>query len=197
MANYSSENNNSMASKKMFLKQFWKEKRMVGAISASSRSLGEKMIESIDFEKDKVLVELGPGTGVFTEIFLEKMPEDAILFVFELNDRFYEQLNEKIHDKRVHVIHDTAEKVEEYLQKYGYEKADAILSSLPLAMFNKELRDSVLSASKNALKPGGTYVQFQYSLQAKKELERTFKKVKIRWTPRNFPPAFVYTCKNV
>ncbi len=185
-----------MASKKMFIKQFWKEKRMVGAISASSRSLGEKMIESIDLSKDKILVELGPGTGVFTDIFIEKMPEDSILFVFELNDRFYEQLNDRIKDKRVHIIHDTAEKVEEYLQKYGYEKADAILSSLPLAMFTKELRDSVLKASKNALKPEGTYVQFQYSLQAKKELERTFKKVKIRWTPRNFPPAFVYTCKN-
>jgi phosphatidylethanolamine/phosphatidyl-N-methylethanolamine N-methyltransferase len=185
-----------MASKKMFIKQFWKEKRMVGAISASSRTLGEKMIESIDFNNDKVLVELGPGTGVFTEIFIEKMPEDAVLFVFELNDRFYEQLKNKITDKRIHIIHDTAEKVEEYLQKFGHQKADAILSSLPLAMFSKELRESVLMASKNALKPGGTYVQFQYSLQAKKELEKTFKKVKIGWTPRNFPPAFVYTCKN-
>jgi phospholipid N-methyltransferase len=185
-----------MASKKMFLNQFWKEKRMVGAISASSRSLGEKMLESIDFDKDKVLVELGPGTGVFTEIFIERMPEDAILLVFELNDRFYEQLKEKIVDKRVHIIHDTAEKVEEYLQKYGHQKADAILSSLPLAMFSKELRESVLTASKNALIEGGTYVQFQYSLQAKKELEKNFKKVKIGWTVRNFPPAFVYTCKN-
>lgn len=185
-----------MASKKMFITQFWKEKRMVGAISASSRTLGEKMIESIDFTKDKVLVELGPGTGVFTEIFMERMPEDAVLFVFELNDRFYEQLKEKITDKRIHIIHDTAEKVSDYLHQHGYDKADAILSSLPLAMFSKELRESVLSASKNALKPGGTYVQFQYSLQAKKELEKTFKKVKIRWTPRNFPPAFVYSCKN-
>lgn len=185
-----------MANKKMFIKQFWKEKRMVGAVSASSRSLGKMMIQSIDFEKDKVLVELGPGTGVFTEILIEKMPEDAILFVFELNDRFYEQLIDKIKDKRVHIIHDTAEKVEEYLQKYGFEKADAILSSLPLAMFTKELRGSVLKASKNALRSNGTYVQFQYSLQAKKELERTFNKVKIRWTPRNFPPAFVYSCKN-
>ena len=178
----------------MFIRQFWKEKRMVGAISASSRFLGEKMLEGIDFDKEKILVELGPGTGVFTDIIIERLKEDSVLFVFELNDRFYEQLAARIKDPRVFLIHDSAEKVQEYLKEKGYQHADAVISSLPLAVFPKELRASVLSASKNVLKDKGKYIQFQYSLQAKKELKKTFKHVSIRWTPLNFPPAFVYQC---
>lgn len=179
----------------MFLSQFWKEKRMVGAISASSRYLGEKMIDAIDFDRQKVLVELGPGTGVFTDMIIDQMADDAVLFVFELNDRFYQQLVDRIKDRRVHLIHDSAEKVEHYLREFGYAQADVVISSLPLAVFTKELRAAVLKASKDAIKEDGIYVQFQYSLQAKKELEKIFKRVTIRWTALNFPPAFVYTCK--
>lgn len=182
-----------MPSKSAFLKQFWKDKS-VGAMTPSSKFLGEKMIENVDFKKSKVIVELGPGTGVFTDQIISKMEKDAILFVFELNEEFYSHLAKRINDERVHIIHDTAEKIEEYLQKEGLSNADVIISSLPLAMFSKELRSSVLSASKNALKEDGIYIQFQYSLQAKSLLKKVFKNVTIRFTPLNFPPAFIYTC---
>lgn len=180
---------------RVFIKQFLKDKQMVGAISASSKYLGEKMIKNIDFAKDKVIVELGPGTGVFTDLLIERLAEDAILFVFELNDQFFEKLKERIHDKRVVLIHDTAENISKHLNAHGYEQADIVLSSLPLAMFSKELRNSVLTASKNGLKKEGTYIQFQYSLQARGLLKGLYKKVKISWTPLNVPPAFVYACK--
>lgn len=185
-----------MAKETFFIKQFFNDRKMVGAISASSKFLGKKMIEPIDFTKDKIIVELGPGTGVFTDILLEEMPQDCKLFVFELNDIFFEKLKNRINDPRVILIHDTAEKISMYLHQHGYEKADAILSSLPLAMFSKELRESVLTASKNGLKENGTYVQFQYSLQSRSLLKRMFKSVKIKWTPLNVPPAFIYACKN-
>jgi phospholipid N-methyltransferase len=48
-----------MPNKKSFLKQFWKEKKMVGAMAPSSRFLAKKMLENIDFSNAKVLVELG------------------------------------------------------------------------------------------------------------------------------------------
>ncbi|MES2799697.1 MAG: phospholipid methyltransferase [Bacteroidota bacterium] len=181
---------------RVFIKQFWKDKQMVGAISASSKYLGEKMIKNIDFSKDKVIVELGPGTGVFTDLLIDKLADDAILFVFELNDLFFEKLAARINDKRVVLIHDTAENIAKHLNEHGYEKADIVLSSLPLAMFTKELRDSVLIASKNNLKQEGTYIQFQYSLQARSTLKKLYKTIKISWTPLNVPPAFVYACKN-
>lgn len=183
-----------MSGKRAFIKQFWKDKS-VGAMSPSSKYLGDKMIENIDFNSDKVLVELGPGTGVFTDQIIEKMAADAVLYVFELNDEFYTQLSNRIKDERVSILHDTAENVAKHLTDNGQEHADVIISSLPLAMFSKELRNSVLKASVDALKTDGVYIQFQYSLQALGLLKKSFRNVSIRFTALNFPPAFVYTCR--
>lgn len=166
---------------------------MVGALSPSTRFLGEKMVENIDFEKSKLFAELGPGTGVFTDMIIDRLPMDGKLLVFELNDAFYTSLSERISDPRVKVIHDSAENISNYLNED--EKFDAIISSLPLMMFSDELRTTVVKESFNNLKTKGKYVQFQYSLQSKKFLESVFKQVSVRFTMKNFPPAFVYTCQ--
>jgi phospholipid N-methyltransferase len=63
-----------------------------------------------------------------------------------------------------------------------------------LANFPETLTQTILKASKDALLPNGKYIQFQYSLQAKKEIETIFGEAQISFTPLNFPPAFVYTC---
>ena len=164
-------------------------------MSPSSKYLGDKMVENINFNSDKVLVELGPGTGVFTDQIIEKMAVDAVLYVFELNDEFYSQLSKRINDQRVRIFHDTAENVAKHLADNGHEHADVVISSLPLAMFSKELRNSVLKASVDALKKDGIYIQFQYSLQALGLLKKSFSTVSIRFTALNFPPAFIYTCR--
>jgi phosphatidylethanolamine/phosphatidyl-N-methylethanolamine N-methyltransferase len=183
-----------MSEVKNFRKEFWKEKKTVGAMAPSSRYLTEKMLKNIDFKSAKVLVELGPGTGVFTHEIIARMGKDATLLVFEINDSFFDGLQKKIKDSRVHLIHDSAERIDFYLKKYHLEKADAVISSLPLAVFPPQLRTSILQASEEALIPAGKYIQFQYSLQSKSLLKKLYKQVKISFTPLNFPPAFVYTC---
>ncbi len=180
-----------MVSKRNFLKQFWKDKQMVGAIIPSTRFLGEKMLENIDFNNVRSIVELGPGTGVFTDLIIERLGPDARLYVFELNEAFHQSLEKRIKDERVSVIHDSAE----YISKYtGEDPVDVIVSSLPLMVFPDDLRKRVIQESFNILKRKGKYVQFQYSLQSKKLLEATFTNVNVRFTLKNFPPAFVYTC---
>ena len=184
-----------MPEKRSFIKQFWKEKKMVGAMAPSSRFLAQKMLQNIDFNEARVLIELGPGTGVFTDRILEKMHPEAKLLVFELNDNFCNALKKRITDSRAIIIHDSAEKIEEYLEKNNLGKADVVISSLPLANFPTALRQSILEASHRSLKTVGKYIQFQYSLQSKKHIKKTFGDIEIDFTPLNFPPAFVYTCQ--
>lgn len=184
-----------MSEKKNFRKQFWKDKKMVGAMVPSSKYLASKMLENVDFTKVKTIVELGPGTGVFTDEIIEHLTPDAQLFVFELNDNFFNALEERIKDERVHIIHDSAEHINVHLAKHDLENVDVVISSLPLAVFSPDLRQSVLDASYDILKDSGKYIQFQYSLQARKMLKARYPKVNISFTPLNFPPAFVYTCK--
>lgn len=184
-----------MTDKKNFRKQFWTNKRMVGAMSPSSKYLTKKMLESIDFSQSKVLVELGPGTGVFTDEIISRMAPDAKLLVFELNDLFYENLSKRISDDRVQIIHDSADQIENYLTKSNLTVVDVVVSSLPLAVFSEDLRSSVLKVAYNSLGPKGKFIQFQYSLQSKKLLKSFYKNVKIGFTALNLPPAFVYSCE--
>lgn len=185
---------NRMTDSKNFRKQFWKDKKMVGAMAPSSKYLAQKMMQNIDFNSAEVIIELGPGTGVFTDEIIEKMSETAHLLVFELNDLFFERLEKRIDHPRVHIIHDSAEHIERYIEQFQLTQADVVVSSLPLAVFSEELRNLVLNASHRSLKPTGKYIQFQYSLQSKKLLKNLYSKVSIAFTPLNFPPAFVYTC---
>lgn len=184
-----------MTHKRSFLRNFWKEKKMVGAMSPSSRFLAKKMLESIDFSQAKVIVELGPGTGVFTRRMLEDLRPDGVLLVFELNDSFMNALRKEFTDPRVHLIHDSAEKIGEYLMKMGLKQADCVVSSLPLANFPDDLKMRILRESHQVMHDQSLYVQFQYSLNAKKAIKSLFPNVRITFTPANFPPAFVYTCK--
>ena len=181
-----------MAAKSNFIKQFFKDKKMVGAVAPSTRFLGEKMVANIDFSKDRLFVELGPGTGVFTDIILAKMTPDSKLLVFELNDNFCQRLKKRITDPRAEIIHDSAEFISKYLPKDT--KVDTVISSLPLMVFPEELRLSVVKEASEVIKKNGKYIQFQYSLQSKKLLEATYKSVSVKFTMKNFPPAFVYTC---
>jgi phospholipid N-methyltransferase len=55
---------------------------------------------------------------------------------------------------------------------------------------------NILSVAKKVLGTTGTYIQYQYSLNALRKLKDTFKSVDLNFTPMNIPPAFVFVCKN-
>ena len=183
-----------MSSKKDFLKAFFKERKMTGSVVPSSRFLSKKMLESINFKDAACVVELGPGTGVFTRELLRRMPETSKLIVVELNETFLENLKSSISDKRAIFIHDSAEKIEQFLQHNGVEQADYIVSSLPLSTIPANIRKAILTSAYNSLRPKGEFIQFQYSLHQRKNLKRIYSNVSIGYTPLNFPPAFVYRC---
>lgn len=167
---------------------------MVGSMTPSSRFLAAKMLNHIPITEAKVVVELGPGTGVFTEKILENLGENTQLIVVELNDDFFNTLQNKFQHPNLHLKHGSADQIGIYLKELGFEKADLIISSLPLANFPSELRNNVIETAKNCLDDKGKFVQFQYSLQSLKTLKRNFHSVKVDFTAFNFPPAFVYTC---
>lgn len=156
----------------------------------------KKMVKPIDFSRAKVIVELGPGNGIFTKGLLERMTSDAHLFSFELNESFYKIIQAEINDHRLTLLNETAENIGEVLKANNIEKADYIVSSLPLTVIPKPIKTKILDNAKAHLAEGGAFIQFQYTLNAKKLLEERFNDVKIDFTAVNIPPAFVYRCSN-
>lgn len=185
-----------MAKQASFIKEFFKARKQVGALAPSSRFLMKKMIKPIDFGKAKCIIELGPGNGIFTKGILEQMHADCKLISFELNQTFYEQIKSEISDHRLTLLNRSAEDIVAVMNEFGIEKADYIVSSLPLTVIPTEVKTVILDSAKKALSEDGSYIQFQYTLNAKKLLEDRFSEVKIDFTAANFPPAFVYNCTN-
>lgn len=153
------------------------------------------MIASVDFNSAKCIVELGAGNGCITREIIKRLKPETTLISFELNPTFCEKFLQ-FSQPNVHIVNDSAEKIGEYLEKYGFEKADYIISALPLTNFPMQLKEAILDESVRTLKKGGIFMQFQYLTTVKKLLRSRFKKVKIGFVPANIPPAFVYTCKN-
>jgi len=163
-----------------------------GTVFPCSPASAKKMTKPVDFKSAKVIVELGGGTGAITKEILKRMKPDTKLIVFELNPEFADILRE-FKDKRMTVITDSAEHLEKHLKKMGIETVDAVISTLPLVVFEKALRDKILDAVTRVVKPKGCFIQIQYSLLTKKEMDERFKKnMRIDFTPFNVPPAFFY-----
>jgi phospholipid N-methyltransferase len=183
-------------SKKEFFSEFLKPGNTIGSVTPSSKFLVKKMVDPIDFNNVKCIVEFGPGTGSITQEILNRMPQDALLLVFEINKEFSDKLAKDITDPRMKIITDTAENLEKYLSKNNVTKVDYIVSSLPFTVIPNNVVKNILDIVKKVLKPAGAFIQYQYSLNMYRKLKNTFKNVSLNFTPINFPPAFIFTCSN-
>ena len=94
-----------------FFKEALKTIKSSGAIAPSSKWLSQRIVDSLNFEQPKIIVEFGPGNGVFTKKLLSRLSDDSQLIVFEINEFFYQQLLQ-INDSRLTVINASAEALE-------------------------------------------------------------------------------------
>lgn len=165
----------------------------VGTFTFSSDHLVKKIVEPIDFSEADCIVELGSGNGCITQELLSNMKQDSTLLSFEINDKFIGLLND-IDDSRLKMIHDGAEKFEQYLDGLNIESADYIVSSLPMVILPKEMKRQIFNSIKKRLKPDGSFIQISYSRAGLKEYKSEFAQVSYKHTFRNLPPAFIYVC---
>jgi len=143
-----------------FLKEAVRANRSTGAIAPSSRHLAEKVTDLAGVPRADVIVEYGPGTGVFTETILRKKKPDARFIAMEVNETFVKATRERCPDATV--IHDGAQNAARYLREMGCTHCDAIVSGLPWTNFDAALQDEILDATYDVLAPGGRFVTFAY-----------------------------------
>lgn len=164
-----------------------------GTITPSSKVLIKALLAPIDFGSARCIIELGPGTGCVTRSILERMHPDSTLISFEVNSDFIDQL-EALQDSRLRVVNACASSIRSVLDDFDIAEVDHIVSSLPLALIDDEVVKNILKSVSTNLREGGRFLQYQYSLSNYAELKPIFKKVKLDFTFRNMPPAFVYEC---
>ena len=65
-------------------------------------------------------------------------------------------------------------------------------AGIPLGNLKREETVALVDKIGEALAPGGMYIQFQYSLIARRKIHAKFPRLRTAPAFLNFPPAFVY-----
>lgn len=180
-----------------FIYQYLLNPRKIGAVLPSSNYLAEKMVDSIDFHNAKYIVELGPGTGVFTDKIIDNRNQHTVVMLIESNTEFCTLLKEKYTDeKNLFIINGSAEDIDKYTKYFNIPYLDYVVSGLPFASLPKSVSSAILIKTKRLLRKNGLFITFQYTLFKKGFIGHYFKHMIITREYRNIPPAYVFSCSN-
>lgn len=148
-------------SKWFFLKEFLNKPRRIGSAVPSSQRLARQMIAKLGAKDHELVVELGPGTGVFTREILRSGVRPENLILVEFNPQFAEFL--KATFPQVKVVAGDAGALPDILRSLKIDKVKRIVSGIPFRSLPVQARIGITEAIANSLKVGGVAVQFTYA----------------------------------
>jgi phospholipid N-methyltransferase len=178
----------------MFARNFLRHPRMVGGFIPSSPFLVKEVLDQIDWQEARVIVEYGPGVGTFTSKVLDRMHPEATLVALELNEEFYRFLHSSIRDPRLRLFHESATEVDSVLARLGLPHVDYAISGIPFNPLEPRLRDTIVRKTHAVLRPDGAFLVYQFTSTVRPYLEKTFTRVSRRCEWLNVFPAQLYYC---
>jgi phosphatidylethanolamine/phosphatidyl-N-methylethanolamine N-methyltransferase len=179
-----------------FFRQWLRNPRAMAALSPSSRQLAKLMIEQLP-PRSRHIIELGGGTGVFTQALLEHGIEPDNLLVVELNEELHQLLHQRF--PSVRVVCGDAQELTTIVRGSGFaggEGVDAVVSGLGMLSMSRPTQRAILNAVFSVLGDSGKFIQFTYgpaspvSRELLKELGLSAIRAGVAWL--NVPPATVY-----
>lgn len=184
-----------------FFRQWLKNPLSVAAISPSSQQLARQMIAELPPGARRV-VELGGGTGVFTQALLDHGIAPADLLVLELNEDLHHHLQQRF--PQAHVVCGDARELASIAARIGYAEqgpADAVLSGLGLLSMSRGMQRDIVAAAFELLGPEGRLIQFTYGpacpvhREVLAQLNLHARRASL--TLWNMPPATVYVFSRI
>ena len=175
-----------------FFRALIADPRRVAAIAPSSPALASAITAEITAVSAPV-IELGPGTGVFTRALLARgVPEDKLALV-EYGRDFARMLRSRY--PRAHVLRMDAARLRS-VELFGGEGVGAVVSGLPLLSMPANEVIAILDGAFAHLRQDAAFYQFTYGPRCpvrRSILERLgLKAVRIGGALANMPPASVY-----
>lgn len=179
----------------VYLKSMLRDKQVASFTPTSIFGI-KKVCDKIDFSKRNVIIEYGPGTGVFTRYLLDNLTPNSKLILIERNTDFINILENSFRDPRLVIYHESAENVVELLARSQEPQADYIISGIPFSFLPHELRNTIVKKSYHCLRPKGKFLAYQTFFQMDKYLKDYlniyFSKVHTEFCVRNAPPMRLF-----
>ena len=170
----------------------------IASITPTSKFVVKRVCEKINFFESKLIVEYGPGTGIFTWSLLKEMTDQCSLIAVERNSNFCRFLKKNIRDPRLAVFHDSAENILDILKSRNGSsepQADCILSGIPFSLLSRKTKMAILRNAYSALRPGGKFLAyqafFQFPAHLKSPLKEIFQDVRARYVMPCLPPLLI------
>jgi phospholipid N-methyltransferase len=178
-----------------YMRHFVKDK-YIASITPTSEFGVRRVCGKIDFRRCSVVVEFGPGMGVFTRHLLSRLGTDSRVILLERNPAFARLLAQQFPDPRVVIRNRCASTVLHALEECGVRRADAILSGIPFSFLPYETRKEIVDNAHAALREDGKFLAYQTFYQAnnhlKEPLQSIFRSVRVEYEMLNIPPMRIY-----
>jgi phospholipid N-methyltransferase len=170
----------------LFLKEFARDPKAIGAVCSSSRKLSDRIARHIQPTAPGYVVELGGGMGAITQALLLHGISPERLLVIERSARLVGCLRRRF--PGIKIIHGDAANLDVLLERKI--SISAIVSGLPLRSLPDVAVSAITSTCARMLPPDGRLVQFTYLLGgASPWLRAGLQTVKRETVWNNFPPA--------
>jgi phospholipid N-methyltransferase len=184
-----------------FLRECIKNCQHTGAVAPSSPQLAREMMKAAGVSQSRKLLELGPGTGAFTEEIQKTLPAESSYLGLEMNAAFVSALKGRFPKMNFECAAAQEFDYSPYLAEGGF---DTIVSGLPWAALSEPVQAALLESIYRVLKPGGVFATFVYTgihwgpRGQKFRRLLTSRSKQVETTPTvwaNLPPAFIYIAK--
>lgn len=187
----SPKNQKQLNEKLLFLKKMFLNPKKLGAIMPSSKNLAKMIVDYIDIHSQSFIVEVGAGTGSFTQSLLNAGVHQDHLIVVELDPDLCHLLRYKF--PHLTIIQGDARDLPRLLPSNFVGKVRHIISGIPLINCTKQEKEELFNSFQRTIQKDGTIIQFTYGLFSPICLKSfAFDATRVGYVFKNIPPATVW-----
>ncbi len=183
----------------LFLRKFLQFGIRIASVTPSSRALVSAVIAPIEWGRARTVIELGAGTGPITEQLIEKAPSSCLIVVVENDHDFVNVLREKYGNRQnIKILEMDATDLDCIAREAGIEKADYVVSGLPVPSLSLAAQKRLFSSLERVLTDGGSFIQItEIPLVFQRFYKKHFESVVFTLVLANLPPGGVYVCRRL
>lgn len=184
-----------------FLKAFLENPLAVGSLIPSSTAAGEAMAFGIAPNENETVLEIGCGTGAFTEAIEKMLPDSKSFLGIEINEDLTKILRERF--PHLQFVCGDAGEATEIHEESGLGRVKYIISGLPFASLPRDASENVLHEIDRFMRQGdcmfraiqhSTAVYTPSATKFRRRMESLYGKTEFSplvWL--NIPPAYALT----
>src|SRR5258708_7304266 len=126
-----------------FFQAFIKHPLTVGAIAPSSPELAKMMMADVEASEDRIVIELGVGTGAITKFIEKGIPNNRSYLGIEVNKELVDSLHQKFDD--LNIVWGSACETHAIHEESGLGTAGYVLCCLPFVTLSADVGKRVLA----------------------------------------------------